>query len=83
MASHSCFEEDNILNLHPVLCPILPAIHKKLLDNCTALLCLGFPCVQNRDDTEADLGPGVYLQGIRQIDTAEVLPGACVLFHSS
>lgn len=65
MGSHCCFEEDNFLCLRPVLCPTLPAIHKKLLDNCTALLCLGFPYMYNRDDTEADLGPGIYLEGIR------------------
>lgn len=46
MGLRCCFEEDNILHLRPVLCSTLPAIHKKLLDNCTALLCLGFPICQ-------------------------------------
>lgn len=33
------FEEDRILRPRPFLCPALPAIHEKLFNNCTALLC--------------------------------------------
>lgn len=57
------FEEDRILHPRPVFCPALPAIHKKLLNNCTALLCLGFPHMLNKGDTEVVLGPGIFLEG--------------------
>lgn len=57
------FGEDRILHPRPVWCPALPAIHKKLLNNCPALLCLDFPHMLNKGDTEVVLGPGIFLEG--------------------